>query len=77
MCGAPFGQSLLSTGQHFDTIHDLFIGVETFLGERSADVLQTVFQERYDLYSYAARAAENTLNEDEKKGYCFCDDSNR
>jgi hypothetical protein len=32
-------------GQHFDTIDDLFMGVEGFLGGLYADSLQTVFQE--------------------------------
>jgi histone-lysine N-methyltransferase SETMAR len=34
-----------SAGHHFDTIDDLWMGVEVFLGGLSADCLQTVFQE--------------------------------
>jgi hypothetical protein len=32
-------------GQDFDTIDDIFMGVETFLGWLSADFVQTGFQE--------------------------------
>jgi hypothetical protein len=32
-------------GRRFDIIHDLFMGIEAFMGPLSADFLQTVFQE--------------------------------
>jgi hypothetical protein len=32
-------------GQHYDTIEDIFMAVEAFLGELLMDLLETVFQE--------------------------------
>jgi hypothetical protein len=49
-------------GQSFDTIDNLFMGVNAFLGGLSADFLHTVFQNGYGNCSYAVRA-ENTLNQ--------------
>jgi hypothetical protein len=60
-------------GQHFDTINDLFMGVEVFLGGLSADFLQTVLWE----CNYAVRAAENALSKHYKVGYFLYDSSNR